>query len=251
MQPQHTTQSATQQCNRCLQVKTLEEFGRNVKSPNGRRHICSECFAKKYRASRYRDAPNGMKVCRACRIAKPISEFYLAGKVTFGDPPISSLCIPCTKIKAVKRHEKLKISGPSIIVLSKKCLVCREDKALSEFHMNRRRADWRDSICKPCASIKSREARDPTQKRNYRFLREYGLTSEQVHEMFVKQDFKCWICKTEVKTTGDIKEVGHVDHDHVTGKVRGILCFLCNWRLSAIEHPGFLEKALAYIKEHS
>jgi hypothetical protein len=48
----------------------------------------------------------------------------------------------------------------------------------------------------------------------------YGLTAEQVDAMIAEQDGLCAICRE--------KPAGHVDHDHVTGEVRGILCSGCN-----------------------
>jgi hypothetical protein len=38
-----------------------------------------------------------------------------------------------------------------------------------------------------------------------------------------------------------------VDHDHVTGAVRGLLCAPCNWGLSRAELPGWLDAARAYL----
>jgi hypothetical protein len=39
-----------------------------------------------------------------------------------------------------------------------------------------------------------------------------------------------------------------VDHDHSTGMLRGMLCDRCNSGLGAIERPGFVDAALAYLK---
>jgi len=48
----------------------------------------------------------------------------------------------------------------------------------------------------------------------------------------------------------DIKSL-HVDHDHITGKVRGILCRSCNWLIGhSKEDPGTLESAAQYLRNH-
>ena len=52
-------------------------------------------------------------------------------------------------------------------------------------------------------------------------LKQYGLTTEQYDTMYEGIEGCCEIC-------GDFKETLHVDHDHDTGDVRGLLCGLCN-----------------------
>jgi hypothetical protein len=71
-------------------------------------------------------------------------------------------------------------------------------------------------------------ARSPGRKvvrRKYELMKRYSLTVEQFDEMLKKQDGHCAICPT-TKPGG--KGAWHVDHDHETGQVRGILCFNCN-----------------------
>lgn len=51
-------------------------------------------------------------------------------------------------------------------------------------------------------------------------MRKYGLTVEALDELKKKQQSKCAVCFSE--------EELHVDHDHETGSVRGLLCGRCN-----------------------
>ena len=53
---------------------------------------------------------------------------------------------------------------------------------------------------------------------------EYGLTPEDVDRMFAEQGGLCAICR-------EAPAVQHVDHDHATNRVRGLLCFNCNGAL--------------------
>jgi len=54
--------------------------------------------------------------------------------------------------------------------------------------------------------------------------------------MLNKNDGKCWICGAP-PPDGRFKRL-HVDHDHSTGQVRGLLCPKCNWTVGFIEvHP--------------
>ncbi len=41
-----------------------------------------------------------------------------------------------------------------------------------------------------------------------------------------------------------------IDHNHVTGKVRALLCFKCNTRLATIEDEQFMLRARAYLRHH-
>jgi hypothetical protein len=53
--------------------------------------------------------------------------------------------------------------------------------------------------------------------------RRYGITPEQYDALFIKQGGHCAICPSVPKTRRL-----HVDHDHTTKKVRGLLCYRCN-----------------------
>lgn len=70
-------------------------------------------------------------------------------------------------------------------------------------------------------------------------LRYYGLTQAQYVAMLVRQDNKCSICRSDKKLV--------VDHDHKTGKVRGLLCFRCNVALAYIEDRELLRAATTYL----
>jgi hypothetical protein len=60
--------------------------------------------------------------------------------------------------------------------------------------------------------------------------RRYGLTWQQVLELFESSDGLCALCLEEPATD--------IDHDHVTGKVRGALCKSCNIGLGWVERLG-------------
>lgn len=76
------------------------------------------------------------------------------------------------------------------------------------------------------------------------FKTRYGLTVEQVDEMALAG---CSICGT-TEWTGRHNRP-HVDHDHQTGRVRGILCNACNVMLGyAKDDPTILEAAAAYLR---
>ena len=82
------------------------------------------------------------------------------------------------------------------------------------------------------------------QKRWY--LRRYGITLEQIDEILLQQDHKCALCG---KSLREGKRC--VDHDHITRKVRGILCQPCNIKLSYFEfiytNEKLLRKTIQYL----
>ena len=82
------------------------------------------------------------------------------------------------------------------------------------------------------------EARADHLKRNY------GLTPEQYNKMFIGQEGKCATCKSEVNYRL------HVDHNHETGKIRGLLCKSCNLLLGRInDDESVLLSMIEYIKK--
>ena len=67
--------------------------------------------------------------------------------------------------------------------------------------------------------------------------------------MFVAQNERCAICGTEVFGTRNGRVTyPHVDHDHDTGKVRGLLCHKCNSGLGFFDDcPEIMLEAVAYL----
>lgn len=72
----------------------------------------------------------------------------------------------------------------------------------------------------------------------YRF-RKFGVSRKIWNEMLEKQNNKCGICEENEPTV--------VDHDHLTNKVRGLLCNACNIALGTAEKLNWMEKAKEYI----
>lgn len=62
----------------------------------------------------------------------------------------------------------------------------------------------------------------PTICRNWKLRRFYGISPEEYDAMLLQQDNRCAICKRE------FEESPHLDHDHDSGWVRGLLCGSCN-----------------------
>ena len=74
----------------------------------------------------------------------------------------------------------------------------------------------------------------------------YGLTLAEYDKMFEEQNGTCAICN-------GINIDGRrlfIEHNHKTGKIRGLLCYRCNTTLGILENIEFCKKANKYLKEH-
>lgn len=90
--------------------------------------------------------------------------------------------------------------------------------------------------------------RTTTSQREYRILKNYGLTSKAWNEMFAGQGNVCAICSTD--SPGGAGH-WHTDHDHISGNVRGILCDQCNKGLGNFKDSvEFLTSASIYLLQH-
>jgi hypothetical protein len=78
-----------------------------------------------------------------------------------------------------------------------------------------------------------------------RLRREYHVTLKEHNKVFKYQEGKCAICKRPV---GDFHLGFAVDHDHLTGEVRGLLCWTCNKALAIFgDNVDRLLYAAAYL----
>jgi hypothetical protein len=122
----------------------------------------------------------------------------------------------------------------------KRCAKCKKIKPFSDFLRAAKSSDGYYWSCKACNKDIRKLAEQRRSQRGRKYapnvlrnmhLKKYGLTVDSFNEMLRKQDGKCAICKTD-KPGGRYK-VFMVDHCHETGKVRGLLCHICNVRLAA------------------
>lgn len=79
--------------------------------------------------------------------------------------------------------------------------------------------------------------------RNYSLRRKYKISLDDYDALYNKQQGKCAIC-------GNPEELLHIDHNHITGEVRGLLCLKCNRGIGFLNDDiKILEQALAYLKQ--
>jgi Autographiviridae endonuclease VII len=160
----------------------------------------------------------------------------------------------------------------------KRCSTCRQTKPLDQFHRDKNPRDGRARRCKDCAKAEARAwyedhpeqakasrqswqkrnkdrvnelararyKKDPTRDLNAKLKYRYGVEWTQFEAMALAQGGVCAIC-------GDPpgRSRFHVDHDHATGKVRGLLCGPCNQGIGSLrDDPKIVRAALRYLLKH-
>lgn len=121
----------------------------------------------------------------------------------------------------------------------KLCPKCTEVKELSQFYKSKEHWTGRASYCIDCYR---RMYKIHGRTSEYRLTKRYGITSAQLAAMLNAQSNKCLICQ------GDLDRP-HIDHNHQTGQIRGILCHWCNTGLGMFkDNPEFLESAIRYLQ---
>lgn len=84
-------------------------------------------------------------------------------------------------------------------------------------------------------------------RRNYKYLKRYGITFTKYQELLILYDNKCAICKSKA----DEHHPLHLDHCHINKKIRGILCYKCNVALGFFQDSILnLVNATNYLRHH-
>lgn len=110
----------------------------------------------------------------------------------------------------------------------KRCQQCHLEKEITEFYTDKTRKDGFRQKCKPC-QLKAKSdwiKANREKERSTRLKNQYNITIQIYKEMLLKQNNCCYICKTI--NPGNKMQSFQIDHDHNTGKVRGLLCPKCN-----------------------
>ncbi len=134
---------------------------------------------------------------------------------------------------------------------TKKCRKCTVEKPISEFYKDSTKTDGYNNRCKECLKLDHAKYYEKNSdkirayRRNYGRVFRYGIDENHVLDMIKEQEFKCPVCGNEINLTS------HVDHDHESGIIRGILCKNCNIALGLLSDDiGNLFRAADYLIYH-
>jgi len=190
---------------------------------------------------------DGVRMCRDCGVIKPLTDFHVSPKRKDGR---GSYCKPCFNERSKKSYAKQLLEregrqvreGVRVPDGHRYCPDCDAIKPLEEFPRSRAGRGGYGGYCKPCHNARGRasiERRGGT--REYHLRRRYGIGQAEFDELLWRQFGVCAICGAA--------DPQHVDHDHRTGEVRGILCFNCNGGLGQFrDDQGYLASAIEYLK---
>lgn len=127
------------------------------------------------------------------------------------------------------------------------CARCGLEKSETDFYESFRRDHGvvrYSSYCKPCMSSyqKARYLENPFRFSARSRERLYGISDEAYSLLLREQDGKCACCGQSFGRTPC------VDHDHETGKVRGLLCHRCNIAEGFLRDATLVSQILAYVE---
>jgi len=137
----------------------------------------------------------------------------------------------------------------------KRCTYCKKNKSLSQFNVRAYKSGkfGHRSYCKKCGNVAAiRWRKDHPDivsgwDRNKRLKNTYGITQKEYDAMLRSQHGRCAICRSR---STHFKYGLAVDHNHKTGKVRGLLCIKCNTAIGNLKTAWLLARAISYFEKH-
>lgn len=182
------------------------------------------------------------KACRGCGQTKHISFFYTHST---GKDGHRNYCKTCCLEKMKKARDPVK----------RKAYVKKYYKNNAS-HIREKSKQWREEnreYAREAGRLYSKMKREKNPElarrraRGYALKRKYGITLEQYEELLAKQNHSCAVCE---RPASDFPTSLAVDHDHKTGRIRGLLCTHCNYRMVAKHRDGALLRKIAdYIEQ--
>ena len=160
-----------------------------------------------------------MKRCTKCGRVKPLDDFYRAAGMRDG---YRNDCKACN-LRA--KHERY-LANPQPTIDRVRRWVEENQERRRNYEL-----EYRQSGRKSAAD------------RKHHLKRTFGLTEADYERLLGEQGGGCAICG---RLPGSRNL--HIDHDHDTGEVRGLLCFRCNVAIGHLrEDPGIALKLIDYL----
>lgn len=206
-------------CSKCQKAQPESSFCKDAYSPDGLERRCRECHrVRKGRSESPRThvyanchdcSVSNLRFCGTCKTHKARDQFQPRPQEKYGT---HTRCIVCDNSRR----------RASITPISSACTVC----GATFMHRERQGVNRR----KLCGAKECRREHARRHARGKLLSDVYRITEDEYQRMFEEQDGKCAVCRTDDPKLpmGRGSKRLCIDHDHATGKVRGLLCSPCN-----------------------
>lgn len=197
------------------------------------------------------------KLCSKCKILKNLEQFHERSKKVKGIKTIighASYCKLCKREQTRKRHAYFKSqnllenNNQEVILRTKKCCRCNEEKSFDEFHKNIQRQHGIGTICKPCSTIRQSEYRATSKGRFNEYVQhakkrkiQFFLSFEAACNLFFKECFYCG-GKNPLGIDRKNNDLGYVSENCVS------CCSDCNYAKHTKSSTEFVELCMRVIK---
>jgi hypothetical protein len=135
----------------------------------------------------------------------------------------------------------------------KVCPKCRKNKPLEDFYKSNGTPDGRQYVCIECQKLRWSKYGGQKRTKDIKYKadvhRIYGVSGKQLEILREKQNNCCAGCGHVDDPTSRTKKL-QLDHDHISGKPRGLLCGNCNKTLGLIgDNPKVLRNLADYLEK--
>ncbi len=182
---------------------------------------------------------------------------------TRGKSSASSVCVPtlvgsfigdsqmeqlkCSRCQKIKPEDEFSVNRQSKTRRQRSyyCFICERKLRKEYLSKNPHIREGRNKRIRE--RWKNREYQERV--RGYYYKHRYGITIETYEEMLKNQNGACAICGKNHKHK--TQKYLHVDHNHKTGQVRGLLCGKCNHAIGLVnDDVNVLSKIIEYLYRH-
>jgi hypothetical protein len=163
------------------------------------------------------------KPCKICKKVQPLENYYRAKGTRDGH---RGECKGCFKERAAKRY--------------------RENPEPVKQRARQWQRDNHERHAEYMRGYRASGRRSEVDRRSH-LRRKFGITPERYDEMLEAQGGGCAICRKPPRDDISL----HVDHDHDSGAIRGLLCFDCNAGIGKLrEDVDLLGASITYLLDH-
>ena len=206
-----------------------------------------------------------LRTCRTCGIAKPLADFKSHARKSDGTRyGYSADCRKCENAKVRDRYHRNKSTRLAEVLplgefATQVCRTCKQVLPFDQFGRNVAKRAALEKDCKKCKSEKAREWTTANSDKAYNahLMRRFGITLAEYGVILASQGGVCAICGEPPDGPRNMRKGGRnvfkarlvVDHNHATGRVRGLLCGNCNTGIGHLkDDAATVTMALRYLE---